>query len=168
MAQKLGQCSSAVQNGQMQQAGQMLQDMQADMKSMQQQLQELKLMQEAMAQLEQIRNQMNCQACGGKGCNKCQQPGDGLGDGRGFGERPEDATDTGFYDTRAATKPKPGAGDVVGEVEGPNTKGDVQAKFRQQEQAAKTQPADPLTEQRVPRPYQKHVEEYSNKFRDGR
>jgi hypothetical protein len=61
----------------------------------------------------------------------------------------------------------PGAATVVGEVEGPNLKGDVQLKMQEQYEAARRQSADPVTIQHLPRGYQDHALEYLDRLREG-
>jgi len=170
MADKLGQCAQCLRGGQLQDAGDMLQGLQADVATLQEQLQELEMLDEALDQLGQCRGQMNCPHCGGLGCEACQGkiPGMGLGRGRGAGDRPEEENKVDFIPTKPPMKIGPGTASVVGEAEGPNYKGDVQLEMKEQYQAARRQPADPITVQHLPRGYQQHVLEYSDQLREGK
>jgi hypothetical protein len=158
-----------MKNGQQGEAGQMLEQIQGDVADLQEQLQEMEMLEDAMAQLGQCRDQMNCQQCGGMGCGACMgnKPGMGLGRGRGQGDRPEAEDEVDFIDTRPPMKIGPGAASVVGEVEGPNIRGNVQEELTEQFQAARAQEADPVTVQHLPRGYQDHALEYLDRLREG-
>jgi len=166
LAGKLGQCAQCLKDGQLKDAGSMLDGLQADVASLQEQLQEFDMLDEALAQLGQCRGQMNCPFCGGAGCARCKG-GMGLGSGRGEGDRPEEKNDVNFYDTQASVKTGPGAASVVGEVDGPNYRGDVQLEMKEQYQKARRQSADPVTVQHLPRGYQQHALEYLDRLREG-
>jgi hypothetical protein len=167
MADKLGQCSQCVRDGQLADAESAFNDLEAELNDLKNQLEELDMLGDAMDQLAQCRNQMNCPECGGQGCGACQGQGMGLGKGQGAGPRPEAETPVNFRDTRTAQKIGPGGASVVGEVEGPNIKGDVRQEVQEQYQSARSEEADPLTEQRMPRKLRQHAQEYFNRFREG-
>lgn len=169
MAEKLGRCSQCMQDGQLQDAADMLQQMQGDLSDLQQQLDEMQMLNDAMDQLSQARDQMNCQQCGGEGCAACQgdQPGVGMGQGQGMGDRPEAETGTRFYDDKVKQKIGRGAATIAGEVEGPNIKGPVLQQIEEQLEAAKSESTDPLTEQQMPRQHQEQTKEYFDMYRKG-
>ncbi len=169
LAQKLGQCSQCLRDGQLQDAGQMLDQVKEGLGDLEQQLQELELLEEAVDQLAQARNQMNCQNCGGMGCEECLgPPGFGLGRGRGQGDRPEAESDSNFYDTKPPLKVGRGAAFVVGEVDGPNLKGDVRQAIEEQVEGARQEETDPVVGQQMPRKHRQHAREYFNRFREGK
>ncbi|OHB85562.1 MAG: hypothetical protein A2V98_20195 [Planctomycetes bacterium RBG_16_64_12] len=170
LAEKLGKCGQCLRDNQLQEAGDMLDNVQADVASLQEQLGELDMLNEALGQLAQCRDQMNCPQCQGRGCGACQGkiPGVGLGAGRGKGDRPEEENDVSFYDTRATVKTGQGSASVVGEVDGRNYRGDVQLEMHQQYQAARRQSADPVTVQHLPRGYQEHALDYLDRLREGK
>ncbi|NLX98117.1 MAG: hypothetical protein GXY83_18305 [Rhodopirellula sp.] len=168
LAQKLGQCSQCLKDGQLQDAGDTLNQLQEGLEDLQKQLDELEMLDEAKDQLAQAREQMNCPNCGGMGCLECENPGFGLGRGRGQGDRPEAETDSSFYDTKPPMKIGPGAALVVGEIDGPNVKGDVRQQIQQEVQSARQQETDPLTGQQMPRKHRQHAKEYFDSFREGR
>jgi len=60
MAAKLGQCSQCLAGNQLQDAGDLLDQLQDDMGDLQEQLQEMQMLDDAMDQLCQAREQMNC------------------------------------------------------------------------------------------------------------
>jgi len=168
LANKLGQCAQCMKNGQLGEAGEMLGQIQADVADLQEQLQEMEMLEDAMAQLGQCRDQMNCPLCGGMGCEACMGlPGVGLGKGRGKGDRPEAEDDVDFIDTRPPMKVGPGSMSIVGEVEGPNIRGNVQQELSEQFEAARVEKADPVTVQHLPRGYQDHALEYLDRLREG-
>jgi len=171
LARKLGRCAQAMEGGQADQAAKTLEEMRADLEALREQLGEFEMIQEAMDELDNARRRMLCPRCGGEGCEECQgdlaMEGPGLGKGRGAGPRPEEENPVSFYDTRTPAKVRPGAGTVVGEVEGPIVKGQVRQQILQQVQAARAQPADPLTDQRMSRKHRQHAQEYFDKFRQG-
>ena len=170
MADKLGQCAQCLQNGNLKDADNMLEQLQSDLEGLSQQLQEMEMIQGAMDQLSQTRDRMNCPNCGGAGCEMCQadKPGKGLGQGNGEGDRPEEKTGVGFYDTKTQQKVGRGGATVAGRTEGPNVKGNVRQEIQAQLQAARAQATDPLTGQRMPRQQRQHAAEYFNRFREGR
>jgi len=169
LANKLGQCGQCLKQGQLQDAGDMLNDLQGDLEGLREQLQELEMLDDAMAGLAQARDQMTCPHCGGAGCGSCQgdRPGMGLGAGRGEGDRGGQEDDVRFYDTQVAVKIGPGGGYVVGETDGPNVRGKFQEQIQQQVESARRESADPLTGQQIPRKHRQHAREYFDRLRKG-
>jgi len=188
MANQLGQCAQCLQNGNMQDAQAALQQLQGNLADLQQQLDEMELLDEAMNQLVQAQNQMNCKACGGKGCPQCQgggqmgnqpgmgmgqgkdgkQGGMGLGAGQGRGARPEAEVNAGYVDSHVRQKLGPGEAVVTGQVEGPLVKGDVEQQIQEEFEATKRGATDPLTDRRIPRGHRQHVREYFERFKEGK
>jgi len=165
MANKLGQCAKCLRNGQLADAGEALNQLQANL---QQQLDEMEMLNEALEQLRMARNQMNCPMCGGAGCKACQgPPGVGMGAGRGKGPRPEAEEDTATYDSQVRQKIGQGAAVVTDLVDGPNVRGDPKAEIQQEFESARRSTTDPLTGRRIPRKHQDHVREYFDRFREG-
>jgi hypothetical protein len=166
LADKMGQCAKSLESGDTMQASKTLEQVQGDLQNLQQQLDEFEMVKEAMDQLDQARQQINCPE--GEGEDKDGEPGMGMGKGKGRGPRPEQETPYNTYDTKASVKTGKGAGMVVGEVDGPNVKGEVQQKFLEQIESVKSQSADPLTEQRMSRKHREHAREYFDRFRENR
>jgi HAMP domain-containing protein len=134
----LGQCSGSLGNG----------DPQAAMNALKQQLEslaersnELALLNEALDALGQ------CQAGMCKGNGNKIGPASANARASAGGPRPEDESDTGFFDTRA--KLKPGEGPLVIEdfVDGLNTRGDFEQAIRTEFAQSKGGEADPMVNQ---------------------
>lgn len=169
MADKLGQAADAMKQGDKDKAMAGLESMKADLDQLQEQLDEMAMLDEIMDELDQAKDSMNCKKCGGAGCKFCQgdRPGDGLGKGRGIGYRPEEKTDKRWFDSKVKQKSKGGTGVITGMVEGPNIKGDVAQDIKVQLETAKSESADPLTGQRLPREYREHARKYFDSLREG-
>ena len=91
----------------------------------------------------------------------------GMSEGQGIGDRPEEETDVGFFDTKASPKVGRGAASIVGEVEGPNLAGDVQQEVQEFLESAESRSVDPLTDQKMPRGHRGHAREYFDRLREG-
>jgi hypothetical protein len=161
MAQKLGQCSKCLKEGKSEEAMASLEDMEAELKGLQQQLEEMEMLDEALDEIAECKDGM-CQ--GGK---KSGQPGDGLGEGEGRGDRPIEKSDGRFYDSKVRQKPNGGTGVVTGLADGPNVRGDVDQQIQTEIEAATTADSDPLTGQRLPREYREHARGYFDMLREG-
>ena len=185
MANRLGQCAQCLQNGDLQDARAALEQLQGNLGDLAQQLDEMELLDEAMNQLVQTRNQMNCKACGGKGCRQCQggmhpmrmgrgqgqdrkQGGMGMGAGQGRGPRPEADANTDYVDSHVRQKVGPGEAMVTGQVEGPLVKGDVEQRIQEDFESTRRGSTDPLTDRRIPRAHRQHVREYFERFKEGK
>ena len=177
MAAKLGQCANCLRQGQGKNAAGMLQQVQGDLKDLQQQANEMQALDQAMDQLADARRQMTCKECGGAGCPACQGEGEkdmvmlntgGGGKGRATGQRPERKSAVNFTDVDANVKVTKGQLSVVGEVEGPNARDNVQLQLREQFQSAKREASDPLTEQKLPKNEREQARQYFDQFRSGK
>ncbi len=166
LGEKLGQCAQCLREGQLQEATDALNQLQANL---QQQLDEMEMLNDAMEQLRQARNQMNCPHCGGAGCQACQGlPQIGMGPGRGQGPRPEAEEDTDTYDSQVRQKPGKGAAVVTDLVDGPNVSGNTKEEIQQEFEAARRGDTEPLTDRNMPRKHRRHVTEYFDHFREGK
>jgi hypothetical protein len=161
MADKMGQCAKCMQNGKQDEAMAGLSDLQADLNQLQQQLDEMEMLDAAMDEIADAKNGMSMSRM------RSDFPGDGLGEGRGYGDRPEERTDVKFHDSTVKQKTGRGAAIVSGFVEGPNVKGQVQQEIQEQLETAKSDSADPLTGHRLPRDYRDHTRKYFDAFREG-
>jgi hypothetical protein len=148
---------------------------------MQQELNELEMLDAAMNQLEMAKDAMACEACNGEGCEMCQgglgnmgfgnmnaKPGMGMGQGRGIGPRPDERNPTNPRDSKVRQKLGRGAATFGGMVEGPNVKGDVAESIKEEMASLAAEPADPVTDERLPRSRREHAGEYFNLLREGR
>jgi hypothetical protein len=177
MANKLGQCAKCLKEGKGDQAAEAMKQVQNAMGDMKKQLDEMEMLDDAMEQLAQAKDKMNCKKCGGMGCKACQgqgegdkdaPPGMGLGKGRGKGERPEAKTDTASYDSQVRQKVGKGGATVEGMVHGPNMKGDAQVQIQENVDTVRRGDTDPISSRQIPKKYGEQVKEYFNDFGDGK
>ena len=175
MAKQLSKAGQQLQQGQAQKAEQELAEVSQDLAGLQETLEEMEMLDDAMAQMAEAKSSMNCRQCKGAGCKACQgggdkngRPGEGLGKGRGQGERPEKDNPTQSYDSTVRQKVTRGAAVATGLADGPNRKGEVQEQIKAEFEAAKRQAEDPLTEQKLPRHHREHAKKYFNALREGR
>jgi septal ring factor EnvC (AmiA/AmiB activator) len=174
MAQKMGQCAQCTKQGDGQGAAEAMAQMQSELAEMAQQLAEAELLDEALDQLAEAKDAMACKECDGMGCAACRgagrfgnRPGNGLGRGQGEGDRPEEETRTGFYDTKVKQQIGRGAATVTDRVEGPNVKGRVEQEIQSQFEAVRGSDADPLADTKLPRGYRDHARTYFDNLREG-
>ncbi len=189
LCNKLGQCAGQMKKGQNGQAAQTMQEALQQLQEMAQQEKELKTLDNAMQTIADARRQMNCDKCGGKGCEECQgdgmggemtamgngdgdkdgKPGQGLGKGRGDGARPESKGNDGrFYDSRVAQKVGKGAGQITGLTDGPNLKNRAEVEIQNAATAIEHGSTNPLSGQHLPKKQREHAQEYFDSFREGR
>ncbi len=188
LANKFGQCSKQMEQGQNAQAAQAMQDALQQMQEMARQQSELKTLDGAMEQLADARRQMNCDQCGGKGCEKCQggnnaeamlagggagdnqngKPGPGLGKGRSNGTRPEENTNGSFFDSRVRQTVGKGASQITGLAGGPNLKSQAEAEIQKTVTEIEYGSTDPLSGQRLPKKQSEHARQYFDSFREGK
>ncbi|HYW79352.1 MAG TPA: hypothetical protein VE890_07220, partial [Thermoguttaceae bacterium] len=170
MADQMAKCAQCMRDGQMQDAADALDKLQAGVKDLQQQLDEMEMLDEAMQQIAQAKDQMNCQECGGMGCKACMgggegnKPGMGMGEGHGQGDRPENENKTSTYQSHVKQELGPGAADVVDLVDGPNIKGQHADEIKQQFDTEEKAVTDPLSGRRLPKAYQQQAREYFNRY----
>ena len=183
LANQMGQIQQALQQGNPQQAANAMNQMAQQLQQMQQEMNELEMLDAAMNQLEMAKDAMACPNCNGKGCQACQggmnmnmgfgnqmngKPGMGMGAGRGIGPRPDEPNPTDLRDTRVRQTPGRGAAVFGGMVEGPNVRGEVGASIQQEMESMGSEPADPVTSQRLPRNSREHAEDYFRILREGK
>jgi hypothetical protein len=186
LANKLGQCSQQMQQGNNGQAAQAMQEALQQLQEMARQQNELKTLEGAMEQLADARRQMNCDQCGGKGCEKCQgkgegegmlgggdgdkngKPGQGLGKGLGDGARPDAKTNGSFYDSRVRQNVGKGAAQITGLTGGPNLRNQAEQEIQKTTAEIEHGNTDPLSGQRLPKKQSEHVREYFDSFREGK
>jgi hypothetical protein len=179
MAENLGQCKECLQNGNAQNAAQALDQLAEQLQELQDQLEQLETLDEVLDQIAQAKDCMQCGKCDGGGCEACmgqfmgqngqkQGQGIGMGDGQGEGERPEERTDTGFYETQVRGELQRGEAVVTGSVSGPNRAGRSREDVKEQISSNLSEEADPLINVRLPRKQRQHTREYFESFRKGR
>jgi hypothetical protein len=181
MAQKLGACQQCMENGDAQQAAQQLSELADSIEAVAQELDEMELLDDALQQIADARDAMNCEACNGEGCSLCQGMGNsfgngfserlggmGLGQGRGQGDRPEEESVTDFYDSQVQAKPGKGRAVVIGSARGPNKAGETLEEIKAEIESATRADDDPLTGVRLPKVQRELTKEYFDKFRTGK
>lgn len=176
LAAQLAQCQSCMKQGDSQGAMQAMQAMAAQMAAIEQQMAESQLLDAAMNQLQQAKSSLACSQCKGGGCSACQgsggnQPGNrdwAQGQGPGGGRRADEENDVRFRDSQVRQKPQQGDAVLVGEVEGPNIRGEVAEQIKQEMAADAVEPSDPLVIEQLPKSRRDHAEEYFNTLREGR
>jgi tetratricopeptide (TPR) repeat protein len=184
MAQQMGQMEKALQQGDNQKAADAMNQMAQQMAEMQQQMNEMEMLNAAMDQLEMAKTAMamddvmegegDMEGEGNMGGmtslmeRMSEQSGNGMGAGRGFGDRPDERNATNLRDTRVRQKPRQGAATFAGMVDGPTMKGDVQQSIKEEMQALSTKPADPLTNERLTKSRREHAQEYFKMLIDGK
>lgn len=175
MAQQLGACSECLQQGDSSEAAAQLGQLSQDLGDLQKQLDRLQTLDEMLGQLADCKSGL----CDGDGMPMdsgmmanldngsffSEQSGDGMGPGQGYGERPEEATETGLYDSQVAGQLQRGQTVVTGVADGPNVAGQTQVDVREAIQSALRERADPLTDEQIPRDQRDHAKEYFQRFR---
>jgi hypothetical protein len=178
MAEQLESAAQAMKQGQSQQAADALGKLSEELSGMQQQSEELEMLDEALAELGDAKSAMNCEQCGGAGCEACQgqgmvrgnrggKQGPGIGRGRGDDERAEQKHNTGFYDSQVKQNVRKGEVVVTGTADGPNRKGQVKQDIRNEFSASEQQTAEALSGQRLPHEYRDHAKKYFDALRQG-
>ncbi len=180
MACKLGECSEAMQNGDMKSAQAKLDEFSDQLQEMEADMQQLASIDELMDEIGDAKSAMNCEQCNGAGCASCQGgmgdfasnrssdqfgSGDGIGDGQGAGYGPEQETETGVYESQVRGNPKAGEAVRVGDASGPNKAGVTQESLKTEILSSVKNEADPLSDQRLPKDQQDHVREYYKRFK---
>ena len=182
MAQQMGAMQQALEQGDNQKAAEAMAKMAEQMDQMAQDQKEMEAIDAMMNDLEMAKDMMACANCAGGGCEACQgmgmgmgqgknpngKPGMGMGEGRGAGPRPEEKNDTNFRDTRVRQNVGRGRAVFGGMVEGPNIKGNVAESIKEEMAKFGTEPADPLTAERLPGSRREHAEEYFQNLREGK
>ncbi len=175
LAKQLQQCQDCMNNGDNEGAAQAMAQLAEQLGQMKQENDEMEMLDEALEQLEMAKNAMGCEQCQGAGCQACnggagdqfgEMPGNGMGPGRGQGPRPDEKNPTQFRDTRVRQKPGAGAATFGGFVEGPNVKGQTAATTQEELSALQSEPADPLTSQRLPRSQGENAGQYFEGLRE--
>jgi hypothetical protein len=175
MAAQLMQCSQCAGEGDGQMAAQNLDQLADNLEQMQNELAELEMLEDVMDQIGLAKDSMNCKNCNGLGCGMCQgmgagmgeQPGMGLGEGQGRGPRPENETDTSFYQSQVRAQVGRGQAVAVDSVPGKNVAGEALEEIKSAIDNARGASDDPLVGQRIPRQHREQVDQYFEAFRKG-
>ncbi len=181
MARQMGQLGQSLAQGDQQGAESSLQQMAQALEQIEQDLAEGYLLDAAQGQFQFAKDTLGGQACSqcqGAGCQACQgggagsrmgRGGNGMGPGEGgFGPRPDEKNRVKFRDSRVPQKPGRGSAVIVGEVDGPNRRGQVTEAIQAEMATHGNEPADPLVVEQLPRSHREHAEQYFNLLREGR
>jgi hypothetical protein len=181
MARQMGQLGQSLAQGDQQGAESALQQMAEALEQIEQDLAEGDLLDAAQGQFQFAKDTLGgqeCSQCRGAGCQACQggpagirmgRGGNGMGAARGgFGPRPDEKNRVKFRDSRVPQKPGRGSAVIVGEVDGPNRRGQVTEAIQEEMAAHGNEPADPLVVEQLSRSHREHAEQYFNLLREGR
>lgn len=186
LAETMNRAAESMSQGKAGEASAAMQDLADQMGQMREDQEQWEDLQDALDSLAQSKQQMRCESCSGRGCPACQgqgqadamaagnsdsegtgKPGNGLGRGTGQGERPEEATETGTYDTQVRSKPQAGPGIIAGLADGPNRKGVSREEIKNAVMGAISDQVDPLENQTLPRVERDHARDYFDRLRQG-
>jgi hypothetical protein len=148
-----------------------------NLQDLQDAMDQLETLDQVMEEMAMAKDAMACKACEGQGCEACmgagfgrgqgQGQGEGLGEGQGRGERPEERTDTSFYESQVRGEVRQGAAVVTGTVGGPNRSGRSLVETREEISGSLSQDPDPLIDIRLPKTESDHTKQYFERLRDG-
>jgi hypothetical protein len=176
LASRMAQAQQQLDKGDLQKASEMLGMSQQQLKDMAQQLQELESLDSALADLQDAKNGMTGDQMNqlgdnlgqyGNAMNKAGQ--NGLGRGRGRGDRPEAPDSTALYNTKVSQQFKKGKAIVEGTspfnrpVKGQSII-DVQGEL----ETSAGLNAEALTNQKIPKNVEKHIRGYFDQINKGR
>ncbi len=189
LAQQMSQAQQGLQKGDAKQAADAMAQMSQQLDQLQKDMNEIKSLDAMLSQMELAKDAMACKSCNGEGCEECQgggnklgmngmkgtkigknassKPGQGIGKGVGIGNKPEDGGPTNTRETQVRSALRRGAATFGGLVDGPNIKGDVAQSIKEEMTAQATEPADPLTSERLPNSRREQAEQYFQMLREG-
>ncbi|WP_442482712.1 hypothetical protein [Aeoliella sp. SH292] len=169
LAEQLQQCENCMKQGDQQGAAKAMEDMAKQLEQMQKDGEEMQMLDEAMAQLDAAKQAL-CEQCNGQGQqmnrDMAGKGGKEWGTGRGGPNRSTDKIDAEYRDSRVRTTPGAGEAAFGGFVEGMNTPGKTEVAVEDDVKTINSEPADPLTSERLPRAHGEHAEEYFKQLRD--
>jgi len=146
---------------QMKDAGDELEDLAKQMQQMQKDMEQLEDLEDLQDAIQDCKDGM---CPGGK---KCDKPGNGMGEGRGFGDRPQEAEKTGNYKSRVRGKLQKGQMVITGKADGENLTGRTTSEAREIVEAAMSSQTDPLEDQVLPKSQRDHAKQYFESLREG-
>lgn len=189
LAETMNRAAESLSQGKAGEASAAMEDLADQMGQLQADQEQWEDLQDALESLAQSKQQMRCESCSGQGCQACRgkgqgqadamaagnadaegtgKPGNGLGRGTGQGDRPEEATETGTYDTQVRSQPQAGPGIIAGRADGPNRKGVSREAIKAAVMGAISDQVDPLENQTLPRVERDHARDYFDRLRQGR
>jgi hypothetical protein len=176
LANRLAQAQQEMSKGNMQKAAESLAMGQQQLQEMAQQLQELASLDSALADLQDAKNGMTGDAMNqlgenlgmyGNSMNRAGQ--NGMGRGRGRGDRPEAPDATALYNTKVSQQFKQGKAIVEGTSPfNRPMKGQSKIDIQGEIDAAEGLSAEALTNQKIPKNVEKHIRGYFDQINKGR
>jgi len=178
LASKLGDAQKALQSGDVKKAAEAMGMTQQQMQQMAKQLEEMQSLDGAMADLQDAKNGMANDGSNqlgddlntlGMGMRK-GMPGQGLGRGRGQGDRPLAPDETATYTSKVKQQLKKG-GKAVFQGLTPATKtvkGDTVIDIQGEIDAATGLGAEALSNQKIPKNLEKHIRSYYDQLNKGK
>ncbi len=178
LAAELSDCCNSLKQGNSGEAADKLAKIAKSLQQMQDEMEQLDSIDQLMDEIADAKNAMNCAECDGDGCAACQgagfgqkwsdRPGQGMGPGRGYGDRPEEKTETGEYRTRVRAKPRRGEAIRIGDAGGANIAGGSRESVQQEIASQFSKDPDPVVQDRLPRREREQATEYFKSLRDGK
>jgi hypothetical protein len=169
LANQLANAEKQMTAGDLKKAAEQLGLSQKQMEEMAQQMQEIQSLDSALAELQDAKDGMNGadmpnsfgDSLGQFGSNRRRNNGNGMGRGRGQGDRPEAEDDVRFYGTKTPSQLMKGKAVAEGFAP-PSTqkKGQSLVSVQGEIETSSGSSADALTNQKVPKSVEKHVQGY--------
>ncbi|HEY2154178.1 MAG TPA: hypothetical protein VGH33_01015 [Isosphaeraceae bacterium] len=169
LANQLANTEKQMTAGDLKKAAEQLGLSQKQMEEMAQQMQEIQSLDSALAELQDAKDGMNGadmpnsfgDSLGQFGSNRRRNNGNGMGRGRGQGDRPEAEDDVRFYGTKTPSQLMKGKAVAEGFAP-PSTqkKGQSLVSVQGEIETSSGSSADALTNQKVPKSVEKHVQGY--------
>ena len=170
-ADQLAQAAKGSQSHNMAQTKAALDQLAAQLGQMQQQNEGMELIEATLNDIDGAKMAMNGKQGGTEGAaNYPDRSGGTEGIGHregGTGVLPE-RVQANTYDSKVKSQPSGRGGEIsAGPADGPNLKGKAIEKIKVQLQAARTESADPIINETLPRAQREQVQQYFDAFRSG-
>lgn len=185
MAKKLSKCANCMKQGdnpqqgqgqsqksaseaeaEMQEAAQELEGLAEQLEDMQQEMEELQDMEDMQQAIDDAKAEMNGQPCECEG-ELGDEPGQGMGEGKGVGRRPKEENQTGNFKSRVRGKLQKGKIVVAGTADGENLTGRTTAEARQIINAEMNSKKETVENQLLPKSQREHTRQYFQSLLQG-
>ena len=180
MAEQMQKAADAMAKGDTQKAAEALEMSQQQLAELAKQAQELESLDSAMADLQEAKNgmandgmnqigdRMDGMNALGQGGNRPGDGTNGMGRGRGQGDRPEAEDKTASYDSKVKGVMGKGVAKVEGFAKpGKQLKGDSLLEIQGNVEASAVEQAEALSNQKIPKTVKKHAISYFDMIRKG-
>ena len=177
IAAKLGQAQEALKKGDTKQAAESLGMTEQQLAQMAKQLEEMEALESTMADVMDAKNSMNGDDMNQLGkmmdgmgsLTTMRRGGEGLGRGRGQGDRPEAPDETATYSTKIQQQIRKGKAVLQGFTQpGKTIKGESVIDIQGEMEAATASAADALSNQKIPKNVEKHIRAYYDQINKGK